>query len=96
MHCFGHRLCTSSAEDEDEEDLPGEKKTAKETVWDWDLLNDNKAIWLRSPGDVTEDEYTKFYRALSKASNFKHLPTSMSAAGRDVVSDAALPLWLHI
>lgn len=60
-------ISDETEEDEDEEDLPGEKKTAKETVWDWDLLNDNKAIWLRSPGDVTEDEYTKFYRALSKA-----------------------------
>lgn len=38
----------------------------KETVWDWDLLNDNKALWLRSPADVSEEEYLNFYKALAK------------------------------
>lgn len=52
-----------SAEDEGEEAQP---KTKKETRWGWELLNDNKAIWLRSANDVDEDEYEKFYQALSK------------------------------
>ena len=30
------------------------------------MLNDNKAIWLRSPSDVSEAEYDKFYKAISK------------------------------
>ena len=38
----------------------------KETVWDWDLLNENKALWLRSPSDVSEEEYLNFYKALAK------------------------------
>ena len=38
----------------------------KETVYEWELLNDVKAIWLRSPKEVTEEEYTKFYHSLSK------------------------------
>ena len=38
-------------------------------MWDWELLNDNKAIWLRSPSEVTEDEYNKFFKAVSKASS---------------------------
>ena len=52
-------------EDEDEEELP-QTKTVKKTVWDWKTLNDNKAIWLRSSTEVEDDEYTKFYKALSK------------------------------
>ena len=37
-------------------------------MWDWDLLNDNKALWLRSPSDVSEEEYLNFYKALAKVS----------------------------
>ena len=52
---------------EEEEDAEEAKpKTKKETQWGWELLNDNKAIWLRSPGDIDEEEYNKFYQALSK------------------------------
>ena len=52
-------------EDEDEGELP-QTKTVKKTVWDWKTVNDNKAIWLRSSTEVEDDEYTKFYKALSK------------------------------
>lgn len=52
-----------SAEDDEEEAAP---KTVKETQWDWELLNDNKALWLRSANDVDEDEYDKFFQAISK------------------------------
>ncbi|CAH2078099.1 unnamed protein product, partial [Thlaspi arvense] len=53
------------AEEEDSEKKPKTKKV-KETVYEWELLNDVKAIWLRSPKEVTEEEYTKFYHSLSK------------------------------
>eukprot|EP00798_Chlamydomonas_sp_ICE-L_P027680 gene27680-7322_t len=49
-------------EDAEEEDTP----TRKEKRMEWDLLNDNKAIWLRRPTDVTDVEYQKFYKAVSK------------------------------
>lgn len=41
-------------------------KTVKETKWDWELLNDAKAVWLRNPKDVTAEEYDKFYHSLAK------------------------------
>lgn len=41
-------------------------KTVSETVWDWEILNENKPIWTRSKEDVTEDEYNSFYKALTK------------------------------
>lgn len=50
--------------DDDDDDTPA--KTRKETRWGWELLNDNKAIWLRSASDVEDEEYDKFYQALSK------------------------------
>ncbi|KAB1200709.1 hypothetical protein CJ030_MR0G006545 [Morella rubra] len=52
-------------EDEDAEKKPKTKKV-KETTSEWELLNDVKAIWLRNPKEVTDDEYTKFYHSLAK------------------------------
>lgn len=55
--------------DEDEGDADDKEpkpKTKKETQWGWELLNDNKAIWLRSANDVEDEEYDKFYQAISK------------------------------
>jgi len=62
---------TSDDEDKDEDadEEEGEKsktKTVKETVYDWEVLNDVKAIWLRSPREITEEEYIKFYHSIAK------------------------------
>lgn len=54
-------------DEEEEEDAP-KTKTVTKTVWDWERLNDVKAIWLRPSSEVEEEEYTKFYKALSKTS----------------------------
>ncbi|XP_039000345.1 endoplasmin homolog [Hibiscus syriacus] len=51
--------------DDDAEKKPKTKKV-KETTYEWELLNDVKAIWLRSPKEVTDEEYTKFYHTLAK------------------------------
>lgn len=53
-------------EGEDDEDDEPKTKTVTKTVWDWERLNDVKAIWLRSTSEVEEDEYVKFFQALSK------------------------------
>lgn len=55
----------SEDEDEDSEKKP-KTKTVKETTFEWELLNDVKAIWLRNPKEVTEEEYAKFYHSLVK------------------------------
>ena len=56
------------AADEDEDSKAEEKpKTKKETVWDWELLNESKPIWLRQPSEVSEEDYTKFYKSLTQA-----------------------------
>eukprot|EP00246_Nothoceros_aenigmaticus_P013307 TRINITY_DN451_c0_g1_i2.p1 TRINITY_DN451_c0_g1~~TRINITY_DN451_c0_g1_i2.p1 ORF type:complete len:621 (+),score=133.76 TRINITY_DN451_c0_g1_i2:125-1987(+) len=56
-------------EDLDEESAQGEKpktKKVEETRWDWEVVNEVKAIWLRNPKDVMDDEYSKFYHTLAK------------------------------
>merc|ERR1712117_988517 len=53
----------AEAEEEEEE----EKKTpTKKTVYEWEQVNTQKAIWLRAKEDVTEEEYTEFYKSISK------------------------------
>ena len=52
--------------EEEEEGVKPATRTVSETVREWELLNDNKAIWLRPAAEVTDEEYTKFYKALSK------------------------------
>ncbi|CAN8269985.1 unnamed protein product [Cochlearia groenlandica] len=40
------------------------KKTKKvvERYWDWELTNETQPIWLRTPKEVTTEEYNEFYR----------------------------------
>lgn len=71
-----------AADDEDAADAA--PKTRKETreVISWNLVNDQKAIWNRKPADVADDEYTAFYRSISK-----------TAAG---AADGTTPhTWIH-
>merc|ERR1719331_3608479 len=52
---------------EDEEKKEKEKKPVKkQTVYEWEQCNTQKAIWLRSKEDVTDDEYAEFYKTISK------------------------------
>uniref|UniRef100_A0A803N6X4 Endoplasmin homolog n=1 Tax=Chenopodium quinoa TaxID=63459 RepID=A0A803N6X4_CHEQI len=48
----------------DDDDTSDEEET--KTTNEWELLNDVKAIWLRNPKEVTDEEYTKFYHSLAK------------------------------
>merc|ERR1719361_617515 len=56
-------------DDEERESSSGEeeKKTpTKKTVYEWEQVNTQKAIWLRAKEDVTEEEYNEFYKSISK------------------------------
>merc|ERR1711920_1074884 len=59
-------------DDKDDEDDVGtkddeeDKKPEKKTVYEWEQVNTQKAIWLRNKEDVTEEEYSEFYKSISK------------------------------
>ena len=53
---------TKDEEEKEEED----KKPKKKTVFEWEQVNTQKAIWLRAKEDVTEEEYNEFYKSISK------------------------------
>ena len=59
-------------EEADNEDLAeGEEpkmKTVPETTQGYEQMNTNKPIWLRSPSEVTEEEYKDFYQSAFRAS----------------------------
>merc|ERR1712032_1332185 len=52
--------------DEEEKDEEEKKKPTKKTVYEWEQVNTQKAIWLRAKEEVTEEEYTEFYKSISK------------------------------
>merc|ERR1712216_625657 len=54
---------TQDGEEKDEEE---KKAPTKKTVYEWEQVNTQKAIWLRAKEDVTEEEYNEFYKSISK------------------------------
>merc|ERR1719271_1864677 len=53
-------------DDEEKEEEEEKKAPTKKTVYEWEQVNTQKAIWLRAKEDVTEEEYNEFYKGISK------------------------------
>merc|ERR1712232_1030926 len=53
-------------DDEEKEEEEEKKAPTKKTVYEWEQVNTQKAIWLRAKEDVTEEEYNEFYKSISK------------------------------
>lgn len=43
-------------------------KVIKEKVWEWEQVNENQPIWLRDRDEIEEEEYSGFYKSISKDS----------------------------
>lgn len=57
---------TTEDEKEATEDQEPKFKTVTKQVWDWQLINEIKAIWLRPKSEITEREYNDFYKVITK------------------------------
>jgi len=56
-------------------------KTVTEQVWEWETINEIKALWLREKSDITEDEYHGFYKTISRDHENPLTYTHFSAEG---------------
>jgi len=75
---------TSEDSESDGEKQPPEepkKKTITETIWDWELINDVKAIWLRPKNEIEEKEYAGFYKSITKDNEDPLTYTHFTAEG---------------
>ena len=50
-------------DDDDEEEIEFETKTRQ--VFNWELVNRQKAIWARSAADVSDEEYQNFFKSIT-------------------------------
>ena len=57
---------TDDGEDEAGEEKEVEMKTITQQVWEWETINEIKAIWTRSKDEITEEEYLNFYKTITK------------------------------
>ena len=57
---------TDDGEDEAGEEKEVEMKTITQQVWEWETINEIKAIWTRNKDEITEEEYMNFYKTITK------------------------------
>lgn len=61
---------------DESEKKPEEKKKKTRTVtewkYEWELINENKPLWIRDKKEITNEEYNKFYKALTKDNEDPH------------------------
>lgn len=55
-------------EEKKEEEKKKKTRTVTEWKWEWELINENKPLWLRDKKEISNEDYNKFYKALSKDS----------------------------
>lgn len=56
-------------EDDDDEEEEIEFETKTRHVYNWELVNRQKAIWARNAADVDDEEYQNFYKSITDDHN---------------------------
>ena len=69
------------AEVKDEDEEAKEPEMEEVTTFEWNLVNENKPIWQRKGDDITDEEYSSFYKAISKDYQDPLYKTHFSAEG---------------
>lgn len=64
----------------DEEKKPKTRKVEK-TTWDWELINTSKPIWTRKPAEINDEEYSEFYKSITKDNDAPLTKTHFIAEG---------------
>lgn len=59
---------TDEKKEEPNKEEKKKTKTVTEWKWEYELINENKPLWLRDKSEITKEEYYKFYKALTKDS----------------------------
>jgi heat shock protein beta len=54
------------SDEDDEKKSKSDKPKRKKTVYEWDQINTQKPIWLRPRNEISDEEYTEFYKSISK------------------------------
>lgn len=71
---------TTEEESEAKEDRPLTKKV-KNQIWEWEVINEIQAIWMRPKDEITDREYNDFYKTITKDANDPLAHTHFSAEG---------------
>jgi len=81
---YGDDIEITTEEEQDSynpEDSEPKTKTITKQIWEWELINDIKAIWLRPKDELTEREYNDFYKTITKETEDPLAYSHFSAEG---------------